>query len=230
MRVCVEEYGYLPVDKDAFIGEIPQIPAMVPYSPFDFYIKRKLYVHNMGHATCAYLGDLLGLEFIWQAIDAADIRILVQNAMLESALALSKKYGADLSALQLHITDLLGRFTNAALKDTCMRVGGDPARKLSPDDRMIGSATLALEQGITPAYIAVGAAAGVYRYINEAEGMEQGVESAKQVLAEVSKLDCDAALAQLILAAYEKILDGTSVADLRRLADENKRMSLSKVI
>ena len=47
----------------------------------------------------------------------------------------------------LHITDLLNRFTNAALKDTCARVGGDPARKLSPDDRMIGSSALALEQG-----------------------------------------------------------------------------------
>ena len=230
MRVCVESYGFLPVDKDAFKGEIPNIPAMVPYSPFDFYIKRKLYVHNMGHATCAYLGDLLSLEYIWESIDVADIRILVQNAMLESAFALSKKYGASLADLQMHITDLLGRFTNAALKDTCMRVGGDPARKLSPDDRMIGSATLALEQGITPAYIAVGAAAGVFRYINEAEGMEQGVTSAKQVLTEVSKLDCAGTLAQLILAAYEKILSGATVADLRRMADENKRTSLSNVI
>ncbi len=230
MRVCVEEYGFLPVDKDAFIGEIPQIPSMVPYSPFDFYIKRKLYVHNMGHATCAYLGDLLGLEYIWQSIDVADIRVLVQNAMLESALALSKKYGADLSALQMHITDLLGRFTNAALKDTCMRVGGDPARKLSPDDRMIGSASLALEQGITPAYIAVGAAAGVYRYIREAEGMEQGIESAKKVLSEVSNLDTDGALATMIISAYERILGGATLADLRRMADENKRNSLRNVI
>ena len=44
-------------------------------------LKRKLYVHNMGHATCAYLGDLLGLEYIYQSIDVADVRILVQNAM-----------------------------------------------------------------------------------------------------------------------------------------------------
>ena len=230
MRVCVESYGFLPVDKDAFKGEVPEIRNMVPYSPFDFYIKRKLYVHNMGHATCAYLGDLLGLEYIWESIDVADVRILVQNAMLESALALSKKYGAALSDLQLHITDLLGRFTNAALKDTCMRVGGDPARKLSPDDRMIGSSSLALEQGITPAYIAVGAAAGVYRYIKETEGMEQGMDSAKQVLSDVSKLDCEGTLAQLILTAYDKILNGATVADLRRLADENKRNSLSNVI
>ena len=62
MRVCVERYGFLPVDKAAFKGGVPQILNMVPCEPFDFYIKRKLYVHNMGHATCAYLGDLLGLH------------------------------------------------------------------------------------------------------------------------------------------------------------------------
>ncbi len=230
MRVCVERYGFLPVDKAAFKGSVPEIRNMVPYEPFDFYIKRKLYVHNMGHATCAYLGDLLNLEYIYQSIDVADIRILVQNAMLESAMALAKKYGADLSALQLHIQDLLGRFTNAALMDTCQRVGGDPARKLSPDDRMIGSSLLALEQGITPAYIAIGAAAGVYRYINEAEGMEQGMDAAKKVLSDVSKLDENHALATMILAAYEKILSGATVADLRRAADENKRLSLKNVI
>lgn len=36
-----------------------------------------------------------------------------------------KKYGVELDGLMLHITDLLGRFRNAALKDTCKRVGGD---------------------------------------------------------------------------------------------------------
>ena len=40
LRVCVESYGFLPVDKDAFKGEIPDIKNMVPFSPFDFYLKR----------------------------------------------------------------------------------------------------------------------------------------------------------------------------------------------
>ena len=230
MRVCVERYGFLPTDKAAFKGEIPAIKNMVPFAPFDFYIKRKLYVHNMGHATCAYLGDLLGLEYIYQSIDVADVRILVQNAMLESAKALSEKYGVELGGIVMHITDLLNRFTNAALMDTCARVGGDPARKLSPDDRLIGSATLALAQGTTPAYIAVGAAAGLHRYIKEAEGMEQGVESAKQVLNDVSKLSADSELAKLILAMYEKILAGATVADLRRAADAVKAASLKDII
>ena len=230
MRVCVERYGFLPTDKAAFKGGVPEIKNMVPFAPFDFYIKRKLYVHNMGHATCAYLGDLLGLEYIYQSIDVADVRILVQNAMLESAMALSKKYGVAYEDIVMHITDLLNRFTNAALLDTCARVGGDPGRKLSPDDRLIGSSSLALEVGITPAYICVGAAAGLHRYINEAEGMEQGMEAAKQVLSEVSKLDVDGKLAAMILAMYQKILSGATVADLRRAADAVKAESLEAII
>ncbi len=229
MRVCVERYGFLPTDKAAFKGGVPEIKNMVPFAPFDFYLKRKLYIHNMGHATCAYLGDLLGLQYIYESIDVADVRILVQNAMLESAQALSAKYGVALNDIFLHITDLLHRFTNAALGDTTARVGGDPARKLSPDDRMIGSSLLALEQGITPAYIAVGAAAGLYRYIREAE-MEQGMDSAVTVLAEVSKLNADHQLAKLILQMYGKILAGSTVADLRRAADEVKAATLSAII
>jgi len=129
----------------------------------------------------------------------------------------------------LHITDLLNRFTNAALKDTCARVGGDPARKLSPDDRMIGSSALALEQGTTPAYIAVGAAAGVHRYIKEAE-MEQSMDSAKKVLRDVSKLDTEGEVAKLILAMYEKILSGATLYDLRRAADAVKASTLKPIV
>lgn len=230
MRVCVERYGFLPTDKAAFKGGVPEIKNMVPFAPFDFYIKRKLYVHNMGHATCAYLGDLLGLEYIYQSIDVADVRVLVQNAMLESAMALSKKYGVAYEDIVMHITDLLGRFTNAALMDTCARVGGDPGRKLSSDDRLIGSSLLALEQGITPAYISVGAAAGLHRYINEAEGMEQGEEAALQVLTQVSKLPTDGTLTQMILAMYRKILAGATLAELRRAADTAKAESLGAII
>jgi len=130
----------------------------------------------------------------------------------------------------MHITDLLNRFTNAALQDTCARVGGDPGRKLSPDDRLIGSSSLAMAQGTTPAYIAVGAAAGVHRHITEAEGMEQGMDSAKQVLLDVAKLDAEGDLAKLILSMYEKILAGATVADLRRAADAVKAKSLKAII
>ena len=230
MRVCVESYGFLPVDKEAFKGDIPEIKNMVPFEPFDFYLKRKLYVHNMGHATCANLGDILGLEYIYEAIDKDEVYIIVKGAMEESARALSKKYGVELSEVMLHITDLLDRFTNAALRDTCKRVGGDPTRKLSPADRLIGSSNLALEVGITPAYIAIGAAAGLRRYIDEAEGMAQGVDAAKVVLSDVCKLDANGELATLIIDAYKMIIEGKSLAEIRRAADKTVASKLNNVI
>ena len=230
LRICVEEYGFLPVDLAAFKGEVPQVENMVPFTPFDFYVKRKLFIHNMGHATCAYLGNILGLTYIYEAMDVPVIRIIAQNAMLESAMALSKKYGVELSQIQLHITDLLYRFTNAALKDTCERVGGDPARKLSPTDRLIGASLTALEQGITPVYISVGSAAAVMRYIREAEGSEQSAETAEKVLQEVSGLSGDNDLTKLILTYYKMLLNGVSLEQILRTADEQKHASLGKVI
>ena len=229
MRVCVERYGFLPVDKAAFKGEVPEIKNMVPYAPFDFYIKRKLYVHNMGHATCAYLGNMLGLDYIYEAIAVPEVRILVQNAMQESEMALSKRYGAPMMDLQEHITDLLYRFTNAALKDTCQRVGGDPARKLSAEDRLIGSSLLAMEEGVTPAYIAVGAAAGLRRYLKENGGV-QSMDAAKMALCEVSALGENHKLAKLILHYYEMILDGCSLLKLVSEAEKQKHESMNAVV
>ena len=229
MRVCVERYGFLPVDKAAFKGGVPQILNMVPCEPFDFYIKRKLYVHNMGHATCAYLGDLLGLTYIYQSIAVAQVRVLVQNAMLESAMALHKKYGADLYDLQMHITDLLGRFTNEALGDTCQRVGGDPARKLGREDRLIGSASLALEQGITPVYIALGAGAAMHQYLLENE-MEQTDANALKVLQEVSMLNADDKLTEMVLSYYQDICAGATLDELCAKAHQQKAASISGVV
>lgn len=229
MRVCVESYGFLPVDKAAFKGTIPQIKNMVPFEPFDFYIKRKLYIHNMGHATCAYLGDLLGLEYIYQSIDVADIRIIVENAMLESAMALSRKYDVSLHEIICHIEDLLHRFTNQALQDTCARVGGDPARKLSGADRLIGSSVLCEEMNVVPSYICVGAAAGLRRLLTE-KGMEQTVENGKNVLLEVSGLNEDSPVSIRILAMYNMLLDGADIAALRHAADQGKAASRINII
>ena len=229
MRVCVERYGFLPTDKAAFKGGIPEIKNMVPYEPFDFYIKRKLYVHNMGHATCAYLGDLLGLDYIYEAIAVPEIHILVQNAMQESEIALSRHYGASMMDLQEHITDLLYRFTNKALKDTCQRVGGDPTRKLSPSDRLIGSSLLALKESIVPAYITVGAAGGLRRYLKENGGV-QSMDAARSALLDIAQLDDAHPLAKLILHYYEMLLNGCSLVKLAAEADRVKHESMNAVV
>lgn len=221
LRVCVEQYGFLPVDQAAFKGDLPTIKNMIPFEPFDFYIKRKLYVHNMGHAVCAYLGGYVGLSFIFESIDVADTRIIVQNAMLESSLALSRQYHVPLEDILLHVDDLLFRFTNAALKDTCERVGGDPKRKLSSEDRLIGSAQLCLKQGIYPAYISIGIAGAIYRYISE-NYLNQTKEQAISILEELSDLTAETELTDLVLEMYTQLLMRQSIADLRRVAQLKK--------
>ena len=84
--------------------------------------------------------------------------------------------------------------------------------------------------GITPAYITVGAAAGLKRYINETEGLEQNLDSARKVLSEVAQLNAEDILAQLILGYYEMLLSGCTVTDLCKKADLVKHNSLGAVI
>ncbi|MEF9973138.1 MAG: mannitol dehydrogenase [Clostridia bacterium] len=218
LRVCVERYGFLPVDKDAFRGNVPAIDHMIPFAPFDYFIRRKLYVHNMGHATCAYLGMLKGSEYIYQSIADPEVRLICQSAMTESAIALAKTYGVDVSAILDHVFDLLVRFENKALMDTCARVGGDTVRKLHGTDRMIGSAQLCLRHGVTPAFIALGAAAAVRAHITQ-NGLEDSVDSAIAVLKALSGLEKEEKLTLMIARMYEKIASGATIADLRAFAD-----------
>ena len=229
MRVCVERYGFLPVDGDAFKGAIPAIPNMIPASPFDFYIKRKLYLHNMGHAVCAYLGGYVGMKYVWQAIDDPDILCIVQCAMQDSAKALAKRYGEPLEALLTHVDDLLFRFRNRALMDTCQRVGGDPVRKLGAEDRLIGAANLMLAQDISPACIAVGAAGALYRLLNELN-LEQTVENAAGKLSEIAGEAAAGALSAMILDMYQLFMNGDRPAALRRAAQEIRARHLGGIV
>ena len=224
MRVCVEPYGFLPVDKAAFKGEIPEIKNMYPFEPFDYFIKRKLFVHNMGHATCAYLGGFTGKEYIWQSIADADTYIIVQNAMEASALALSKKYGVDVGDIFPHIQDLLIRFTNAALGDTCDRVGREPERKLAADDRLVGSYKLCKEMGVDPTFITIGIAGGLYRYLAE-NNMEQTAENAAKVLMELGSLVCPQALGY-----YAMLVSGASFAEIRKKAELDRHANLKNIV
>ena len=161
LRICTEEYDKLPVDKDGFKGEIPEIKGMMPASPFEFYIQRKLYIHNMGHALSAYIGSLKGYTYIWEAVEDTEIKNAVLKSMKDTALALSKEHDADLSELLAHVEDLISRFGSKKLGDTVKRVGNDTKRKLSSGDRLVGAANLCVKHSIAPNYICLGIAAAM---------------------------------------------------------------------
>ena len=160
--VRVEEYDFLPVDRKAFRGPIPSVSQLIPHDPFTYYEDRKLYLHNMAHCICAYLGLMAGHRYIWQAMEDARIRLIVQGAMYESAAMLSVHYGIPFHNLQKHAEDLLLRFTNRALEDTCERVARDPERKIAADDRLAAPLRQCLALNIEAVNIAAGLAATLY--------------------------------------------------------------------
>ena len=167
--ISVEPYMFLPYDAAAEVGSMPTITGLIADTsvPFSFYVNRKLYLFNMGHATCAWLGEILGLKFVWQAIARPDIYHFVRAAMLEIALALAKHYNTPVAPLIDHVDDLLYRFGNHATADTVERVGRDPERKLAASDRMFGAYRLAVETGMPRRYLAIALAAGLARLSRE---------------------------------------------------------------
>jgi len=219
LAVCVEKFCTLPVDRDAFKGEIPEIKNMLPYAPFELFIQRKLYMHNMSHALCAYLGNLKGAEYIWQAAQDMRIRFVALGALTQSAQSLAKHHGANVADLNEHSFDLLSRYDNKLLGDTVARVGNDTKRKLSSVDRLPGAIKLAKSQGLPYDYMVMGMAAGLLFDLDDSSkevsafAAEKGVAEALKVYSEIEdskivslcesfynalKVDVDSALDMLI--------------------------------
>lgn len=231
LRVYVEEYCTLPVDKDGFKGEIPSVVNMVPFSPFSFYIQRKLFMHNMGHATMAYLGFLNNNKYIWEASKNNAIKLLTLRALQESAVAMAAEHKVPLQDLLAHTEDLLYRFGNKLLGDTIERVGKDPVRKLHENDRLIGAANLCIKQGIDPVFISVGiAAAFLFAPASDEFAArvrhtvdEEGLEAA---LAQYGNVASSSPLAQSVTLFYNLLKQGISMDEVLEKAEKIKNYKM----
>ena len=176
LAVCAEPYSELPADAAGFRpigGELPPIKELVAFSPFAYFIQRKLLIHNMGHALMAYMAYQKGYGYIFEAATDGEIKYILTRALLESARALAKRHGASTDDAMQFVEDLMVRFENKLLVDSLDRVGRDPKRKLSATDRLVGAFNCVREQGGIPAHIAVGIAAG---YLFDLESDAAAVE------------------------------------------------------
>ena len=149
LQVFAEPYNNLILDKKAFKNSIPAIEGLSPKENMKAWVDRKLFIHNLGHATTAYIGYKYNPNFIflYEALDVPVIKNKVRETMLQSAAILLKKYPDEFTLISLieHTDDLIFRFQNRALGDTIYRVGCDLKRKLSAEDRLAGAIHLALE-------------------------------------------------------------------------------------
>ncbi len=153
LLIATEPYAILPIDADAWVGDVPVIPGLKPVRPFAGYAARKLFTHNGGHALLAYEGAHRRHTSIGQCVEDPELLRQLCGFWDETGRALCARYGFDPAEQRAYEDDLLRRFANGALGDTVERVGRDPARKLRADDRLVGAALLCLEEGIEPLHI-----------------------------------------------------------------------------
>lgn len=149
LQVFAEPYNTLILDKRAFKNPIPEIEGLAPKENMKAWVDRKLFIHNLGHATAVYLGYLAHPDatFLYEVLSDNQLKAIVRKTMLQAADILLAKYPDEftIESLTDHIDDLLRRFQNKALGDTLFRVGCDLQRKLSAEDRLAGAIHLAVE-------------------------------------------------------------------------------------
>ncbi len=159
--VQVERFCTLPVDVSKFVGKIPALAHAEYVAPFAICEEKKLYLHNMSHALCAYLGYHKGYTYLWEAAEDEAIRAVARDAMKHTASAIAEAYSADEAEMGRFSEELLERYQNRRLGDTIERVAKDPLRKLCPDDRLIGAVNRCRAQGKPYDSILTGVAAAL---------------------------------------------------------------------
>lgn len=151
--VVTNGYPLMPVDRSAFRGALPDVKGLRFSERIGEEEIRKIYCYNMAHAALAYAGYSKGYRYVPDAAGDPEIAAEVEGALKEVGLGLAAEYsftGAEMADYTAGIVAYLG---NPALADTVVRVGGDPGRKLGPEDRVIGPARLCARHRIEPRYL-----------------------------------------------------------------------------
>ncbi|MBN2324600.1 MAG: hypothetical protein JXQ30_12765 [Spirochaetes bacterium] len=163
LLVVSDAYHRLPFDNRARRAPQPPIEGLRPVEDFKAEMTKKLYTYNLAHAALGYLGGLKGYRYIHESFDDGEIVSRVEDALSESMSALIARYPENFEdgEEEFIVRDIKLRFSNPLIKDTVKRITRDPIRKLGPDERLIGSATLCLSCGIEPEGISLVCAAAL---------------------------------------------------------------------
>ena len=205
--VVVEKFYEWNVERASIKGEL-KMEGMNLADNLIAYIERKLFTLNTGHAITAYLGNLKGLKTIADSIADEEIYTIVKAAMQESGEGLVAKYGFDHDAHFAYIDKIIGRFRNPHLQDDVTRVGREPLRKLSANDRLIKPTMTAIEHGFATPNLVLGIGAALH-YNNPEDPQSVQLQQAisevgvAKAFEQFSGVSADSELAAQVLAAYD---------------------------
>lgn len=191
--VTVEPYFEWAIESGPLADVSVHIPGAHFVDDLGPYIERKLFTVNTGHAATAYLGALRGYERIAEALGDETVASAVETALRETSAVLSAVHGFSDRELADYRATILERFRNPELPDTVHRVGRQPLRKLSRNDRFIGPAAMAAERELpTEALVGAVRAALAFEDADDEQAVELQsllrAESAEEVTATVTGL------------------------------------------
>lgn len=160
LDVLVESFSEWVIDGSGLQGNAPKIPGATFVSDLNPYIERKLFTVNTGHATLAYVGQQQGCTTIVQAVNNPAVREIVTKVLNETSQVLVRRHGFDPAEHAKYVEKTLERFSDPELDDPVTRVGREPVRKLSRNDRLVAPAAYLAEWGVAPDALlqAIGAA------------------------------------------------------------------------
>ncbi len=209
--VVADSYHKLPYDGSTVKAEPLPIKGMKAASNFTAVFDRKLYTLNLTHAALGYLGFLKGYRYVYEPFSDEELNPIIKGAMEEISEGLLIKYGKDLDAGEQMeiIKDTKIRFGNPLLLDSITRVARDPLRKLGPNDRLVGSANLCIDQGLFPENIAkiCGAALNYdSKDDKSAVSMKKMIEDKgiEKAIKEITGLNPESRLGKTIIDSYQR--------------------------
>ena len=150
----ITEFGECFIDN--IVSDVPAACSYVSDKELAKQWAAKLYVHNTPHCIAAYLGSLLGLTYLHEAMENQRASKIVEGAMDEMVAMLSTRTEMNRDFLKYYRNKELDRFRNQLLFDPITRVAREPFRKLALDERLIGAAQQCLAVGIVPNNILLG--------------------------------------------------------------------------
>ncbi len=171
--LVAEDYNEWTARSRDFKGEKPApLTALELVENQTARLERKLMIHNGGHAVCGYLGFHRKHEYIHEAVADSLVAQQVLGTLDEIGEVVRRKHGFSSESIDAYKNDFVRRGAIAEMRDQVLRVVRDPIRKLSPRERLVAPALLAVEYGLPREWIVKGVVAALkYQHPADAQSV-----------------------------------------------------------
>jgi mannitol-1-phosphate 5-dehydrogenase len=208
LALVAEDYNEWTARRNAYRGSpLPELSELELVDNQTARLERKLFIHNGGHAICGYVGFARSHRYIHEAVQDPVVAEHVLGALDELGEVVRRRHGFTAASIDQYKQDLVQRGAVPEMRDEILRVVRDPLRKLSPRERLLAPAMLAVEYGLPRRWIVAGIVAALrYHHPGDAQSLQLAELLAggqlMQVLAGVCRLEPDSPLAAEIVAAW----------------------------